>query len=282
MCKIFLQYLTNYFTFVKYTVEQEFNIRGVNMNKNLTIGKRIKELRERTNLTQEELAKKLGISRPSISQIESGQRKISSSELEKLSQIFEISMEELLNPYEAEKKIKKLKREGKLPRFNKEIFKQTLLYILEKCGAKPNIGKTVLYKLLYFCDFDYYELYEEPLTGAAYRKITYGPAPCNFEKIIEEMKNKKLIQEISIPYFNQLQKKYIPLVKPDLTKLTAAQKEVIDNVIEKLSSLDAKNISDYSHEDIPWKATKDKEIIDYELVFYRTPPYSIRSYHEEE
>ncbi|MDD4141558.1 MAG: hypothetical protein PHR20_02025 [Bacteroidales bacterium] len=33
-----------------------------------------------------------------------------------------------------------------------------LLYILERCSGKTNVGKTVLYKLLYFSDFNYYEL----------------------------------------------------------------------------------------------------------------------------
>ncbi|MCS7123739.1 MAG: DUF4065 domain-containing protein [Candidatus Aenigmarchaeota archaeon] len=252
------------------------------MNSRHIIGKKIKQLREKFNLTQDALAKKLGISRPSISQIESGERDISSTELVKLSEIFEVPIEELLtSKKKVEKEIIKLKQKSKLPPFNKDRFKQVLLYILEKCGARPNVGKTVLYKLLYFCDFDHYELYEEPLTGATYRKISYGPAPCEFEKTVEEMKRQKQVQEITTEYYGQLQTKYIPLVEPDLTKLTAAQKEVIDKVIEKLSFLDAKAISDYSHEDIPWKAAKEKEIIDYELVFYRTPSYSVRSYFEE-
>jgi len=42
-----------------------------------------------------------------------------------------------------------------------EKFKEVLLYILGKVGSKPNIGQTVLYKLLYFIDFNYYEKYEE-------------------------------------------------------------------------------------------------------------------------
>jgi len=251
------------------------------MDKKIVIGKQIKKMRENIGLTQEELAKKLDIPRPSVSQIEAGHRKLTPSELEKLSRIFEISIEELLNPEEFKKEVRKLKIRGNLPHFNKEIFKQTLLYILIKCGARPNVGKTVLYKLLYFCDFNYYELYEKPLTGATYRKINYGPAPCEFDEIIEEMKKKKQIQEVHSEYYGQLQIKYLPLVETDLSKLTAEQKEIIDRVIANLSHLDAKTISDYSHEDIPWKSTKDKDIIDYELVFYRTVPYSVRKYSEE-
>ena len=53
-----------------------------------------------------------------------------------------------------------------VPSLQVKKFKNVLLYILERCAGKPNVGETVLYKLLYFSDFNYYELYEEQLTGA--------------------------------------------------------------------------------------------------------------------
>jgi len=45
--------------------------------------------------------------------------------------------------------------------------------------------------------------------------------------------------------------------------------------------MDAATVSDYSHGDIPWEVTPDKDIIDYDTVFYRKQPYSMRSYPEE-
>ncbi len=70
--------------------------------------------------------------------------------------------------------------------FNKKVFKQVLHYIIHKCGHLENVGKTVLYKILYFCDFDYYELNEESLTGESYVKFPRGPAPTHFSEIIEK------------------------------------------------------------------------------------------------
>jgi hypothetical protein len=64
---------------------------------------------------------------------------------------------------------------------NIEKFKQVILYILTKVGAKPNFDQTVLYHLLYFIDFDYYELYEEQLMGLKYIKSSSGPIPVDFE-----------------------------------------------------------------------------------------------------
>lgn len=246
------------------------------------LAERIKKLREDLGLSQEELARMLELPRPSISQIESGQRDINSIELAKVAKIFEISVDDLLSP-ELDKAEKVLRKTSRLPRFDKEKFKQVLLYILEKCGARANVGETVLYKVLYFADFNYYELFEDYLTGAAYRKISYGPAPCDFKNIIEEMIDEGQIKKVTTEYYGKPQKKYLPLVNADIDKWnwSAREKKVIDDVIERLSSMDAIAITEYSHNDIPWEVTKDKEIIKYDTVFYRTLPYSVRAYPEE-
>lgn len=247
------------------------------------LAERIKKMREDRELSQEELARKLGVPRPSISQLESGQRDVSSIELAKLAIIFEISVDDLLSPDLEKKECKNLKKEFKTPEFNKTKFKQVLLYILDKCGAKANVGETVLYKLLYFSDFNYYELFEEYLTGAAYRKISYGPAPCGFQEVVQEMIKDGELKKVVTEYYGKPQKKYLPLVNTDVNawNWSAREKEVIDKVIERFSSMDATTISEYSHGDTPWEVTKDKEIIDYETVFYRKPSFSVRAYSEE-
>ena len=137
--------------------------------------------------------------------------------------------------------------------------------------------------MLYFSDFNYYELFEDYLTGAAYRKISYGPAPCDFQHIVQEMIDEGKLKKVTTEYYGKPQKKYLPLVNADINgwKWSAREKEVIDNVIERLSAKDAATISEFSHEDIPWEVTKDKEIIDYDTVFYRKPPFSVRAYPEE-
>ena len=68
--------------------------------------------------------------------------------------------------------------------------------------------------------------------------------------------------------------------KPDLSVLSAREKETIDDVLNRLADMNAAQISDYSHGDVPWESTEDGEIIDYESVFYRNAPYSVREYAE--
>lgn len=254
----------------------------------IKIGKRIRELREMLGLSQQDLARRLGTSRPAISQIENGERKVSADELITLSAILNISVENLMDLkkepevvlQEREEKGKEPKHQVRInvPRKNIEKFKETLLYILNKVGSKPNIGETVIYKLLYFIDFDFYEKYEEQLMGATYIKNHFGPTPIEFKKIIESMAKEGSIVRVKSEYFNFPQTKYLPLRKPELSHLKAHELELIDEVLNRLSDMNASQISDYSHNDVPWLTTKEGEIIEYETVFYRTPPYSVRDY----
>lgn len=254
------------------------------------IGQRIAELRKIKGLSQEELSKRVKISRPSLTQIENGNRNVDIMELQRLSIVLGFSLDEFMSKdftivqdvvSIGEKKSKKIEERISVPTLQVNKFKNVLLYILERCAGKPNVGETVLYKLLYFSDFNYYELYEEHLTGAKYRKLPYGPVPQKMDAIINQMIDKGQLQRVKTEYHGYSQTRYLPLEKPNLTELRASEKEIIDRVIEQMSDWSASAISNYSHKDMPWLATKEGEEINYELAFYRDSPFSIRNYGNE-
>ncbi len=254
------------------------------------IGHRIAELRKMKGLSQENLAKSVKISRPSLAQIELGNRSIDILELQEISKVLGFSLDDFMSmnfstnkeiKTEEEKKISKDNERISKPRLQISKFKNILLYILERCAGKPNVGETVLYKLLYFSDFNYYELYEEQLTGALYRKLPFGPVPQKFDTIINQMIEKGQVQRVKTEYHGYTQTRYLPLEKADLSTLKASEKDVIDKVIEQMSDWSASMISEYSHKDLPWEVTDEGKNISYELVFYRELPYSVRVYNEE-
>ena len=256
---------------------------------NIKLGKRIMLLRKQAGLNQERLAGMIGISRPTLSQMEKGRTELKSEKLVKLAGIFNLSVDVLLNlEAEAEVVFPAVKSKEKpeialrinVPQKNLKKFKEVLLYILNKVGAKPNIGETVIYKLLYFIDFDFYEKYENQLIGATYMRNNHGPTPIEFKKIVDRMIADEEIVKVVSNYFQYPQRKYLPLRQADLSVLKAHEKELIDDVLCRLSDMNASQISEYSHNDVPWLTTINKKIIEYEAVFYRTKPYSVRSYHE--
>lgn len=165
--------------------------------------------------------------------------------------------------------------------FNKDKFKSVLHYIINKCGCKNNVGRTVIYKLLYFTDFNYFELYEKPLTCETYKKLPRGPAPSHFHESVEELIQESKISETKKPFLDGYKFDYVSLIEPDYN-LTDDELNVIDNVISKLGNMNSKEISNYSHGDMPWRATDDYGIIDYGFVFYRDPDYSVRVYNESD
>jgi transcriptional regulator with XRE-family HTH domain len=255
------------------------------------LAKYIQEQRKKNNLTQEFLASALKISRPTYMQIEQGERDLTITEAKKLAETFEISLDDLISGGDTagapkvvlpkEKKIPHHDVEIRVTKKNLEKFKQVLLYVLEKVGAKPNIGETVLYKLLYFIDFDYYEKFEENLMGATYIKNHHGPTPVEFKDIVAEMKKNGDLEEVKSAYFTYTQKKYLPRKRPDLSVMTGREIEHIDEVLARLSDKNARELSDYSHGDIPWLSRKFGERMSYESVFYRDDKYSVRSYEDE-
>lgn len=256
-----------------------------------TFGRRLKALREALRMTQGELAQKLKIDRASLSLIENDKRQLKADELVLLSEAFNISTDELLNlespieiVLEKEQKEKTKRKDLRIsvPKKNLKKFKEVLIYILGKIGAKPNVGETVLYKLLYFIDFNYYEKYEEQIIGATYIKNHHGPTPIEFQVIINEMIESKEIEVVKSKYFQHLQKKYLPHREPDLSIFNANEIKLIDDVLQKLSGMNAKTISEYSHQDVPWIVTAERQKIDYESVFYRTTAYSVRDYDNDE
>jgi transcriptional regulator with XRE-family HTH domain len=252
--------------------------------------KSLKELREKRGLTQEYIAGKLGMSRQTYIQVERGGRELTISDAQNAADLLGVSLSEFLGDgtkpvsvfIEKEHGPQKTERKHELrinvPQKHLKKFKEVLLYLLEKVGALPHVGETVIYKLLYFIDFDYYEMYEEQLIGATYIRNRFGPTPVEFKKVVDTMVLHHEIEIVRSKYFQHDQKKYLPIRTPNLSALSAREIKHIDDVIDRLGNKNAKALSEYSHDDVPWITAMDGEKIEYETVFYRTPKTSVRNY----
>ena len=147
---------------------------------------------------------------------------------------------------------------------DRDKFKLVLLYVLSKVSEQPDVGETVLYKLLYFIDFDYYELFEENLMGETYIKTLNGPASIALNRELEDPQKEFSLTRI-----------------PDFNLLSEQEKNHIDEVLVRLSNKNAKDLEIYCHGDIPWKSGQFGKPISYESVFYRDDRYSVRNYGDE-
>ena len=257
----------------------------------MTFKEFIKKLREDANLSQQDVADAIGVVRATYAGLETGRRDPNLTEIVKLAELYRVTAQQLIqgaaDVVHIEPALATATTDDQevvprqVPREQVDKFKSVLLYLLEKVGAKPNVGETVIYKLLYFIDFDYYEKYGHPLIGASYIKNHYGPTPISFKKIVEEMQAQNQIDIVSGDFFKYKQKKYMPRVTPDLSLLTAQELEHINDVIQQLGDKTATELSHRSHQDTPWIATELGKPISYQLAMYRTPITSVRTSEDE-
>ncbi|MDO8183479.1 MAG: DUF4065 domain-containing protein [bacterium] len=233
----------------------------------------IQNKRKLAGFSQTEVAKSLGLSRPTYIKIERGDMKPTEQQKAILANLFKVS-HDTLDKNSREKEIGTV-RIREVPKENVDKFKQVLLYIVSKVGNRANIGQTAIYKLFYFIDFDYYEKYQKYLIGATYIKNTHGPSPVSFAKIARELEAKGKLVEVSSKYFNYDQKKYLITTEPEVSFLDAQELKHIDDELERLASKTAKELSDMSHADTPWRVAGEKEILNYRHVFYRPDETSV-------
>jgi transcriptional regulator with XRE-family HTH domain len=236
----------------------------------------IKKLRKQEDYSKSEMSDKLGVSRPTYDKIEGGEKDLTIPQAKKLSEIFGIGVNNIISGELPDDEVNLSEKEDdnqemrvNVPQKNYEKFREVLLYILDQVGAKPNVGETVLYKLLYFIDLDYYEKYEEQLMGLEYIKNHHGPTPKSFKKVIEQMEQRDEVEQVDSEYFDYEQKKYLPHRQADLDELSGKEKEYIDKVLARLSDKTATELSNLTQKDVPWVSASEGEAIEYESVFYR-------------
>lgn len=66
----------------------------------LQLAERLKQAREYVGLSQDEVAAVLGVSRPAVSNMEAGTRKVEATELNKLARLYRKSLEFLMTGFE--------------------------------------------------------------------------------------------------------------------------------------------------------------------------------------
>ncbi len=161
------------------------------------------------------------------------------------------------------------------------LLRQVVLYVLTIVQDMPNVGETVLQKLLYFIDFDHYEKYEENLMGETYLRCDYGPMNRRLRPELRKLMREGLVEKGQSDYFGKPQTSYRVIGNASWDDLKPQDLAHIDDVLKRLSNLNASQISEYSHNDIPWICTLPGRAIPYELVFFRGDEHSVREYDDD-
>ena len=216
------------------------------------LANKVRELRETANLTQDQVAEKLGMSRATYIAVETGKRDLTASEIADIAAIYKISMPELFGQNR-----------------NNMKFMQMYFYILSK--FKNGVPKTKLAKLLYFADFRNYYDNLEPMSGVYYVRRQYGPLADIFLEMTDLLYDSGKISIDKLPEGAFIIKSKSFGQKYDL--LSAGEKKSIDEICELWRDKTTKEIVNYTHEQKPWASCRDGEYIPYELIIQEDPKH---------
>ncbi len=220
---------------------------------------RIKELRLKLNLSQEKIAKVIGVSRPTYTAIEAGKQELSLKEAKKLATVFSMSVDELLS--------------GNTPDIQK--YKHMILTFLRMNFSRDGkIPKTKLAKLLYLADFAWFYDSLESMSGVQYRKINYGPVSDTFFRVLDEL---EFDGKIKIDHKTNNNKEMFLVSELKSNKnekiqtISKKEKFLMQKIAKKWKNKNTKEIVNFTHNQLPYSLCRKDEIIPYELITQEDP-----------
>ena len=220
---------------------------------------KIKELRTQKGLSQKQVAKVIGVSRPTYTAIEVGKQKLDLEEAQKLAKLFGIGVDELLS--------------GNIPDIEK--YKHMILSFLRMNLSKDGrVPKTKLAKLLYLADFAWFYEHLESMSGMQYRKMTYGPVPDSFFRALDELEESG---KITIDHKSAGDKDMFLIGESESNKnekiktLSKDESSLMKKIAEKWKDKKTQEIVNFTHNQLPYFLCRDNELIPYGLITQEDP-----------
>lgn len=264
--------------------------------KNLLLPEEIIKLREKYDLSQRQLAKILGWSHVTLSRYESGalqstshnnelvliddpknmlrilnmnKENLSESEYKRINE----KITNIINEKSGLNLFKMIEKnfENNPSEYNgyKEFDKDNLLKIIKYFVSKDDkVFKVKLFKYLWYTDFLSFKNYTMSLTGLKYSKLSMGPVPEDYDLLVSLVlsEGNDIRKElVDFGYSNPGERFYTD-EEIDLSNYTEEELEVLERVYEVVSPHNSSSISEFSHKEIGWIQTKDKEFISYKFA----------------
>lgn len=151
--------------------------------------------------------------------------------------------------------------------FSEHKFKELVLYIAQKSERDERFGAIKLNKILYYSDFYAYRLLGQPITAATYQKLGEGPAPRQMMPMRRVLEDAGEIRIEHRPYFNGVQQRIVALRDPNLRIFDPLEIQLVDEIIKFFWDMSARQVSDYSHEEIGWQIVEIGEDIPYQTAW---------------
>lgn len=202
------------------------------------VGAFIKKQRKKFFLTQQEICKKIGISRPTYNKIENDKAEITLLQAKKLADFLNISISDLLvGEDSANRNIRSSLSDTKeeiLELDSEEALLRTgeaILYLCSRCMGKYDVVDQSLHQLLFLIEYTYYNMYSSPLFSITFIKKNDSPTIFKFNQIINRLLENQYLEKVISDNFKYPNQKYLTLREFDLKKFNAQELKIIDQII---------------------------------------------------
>ena len=216
----------------------------------------LRAARKKRGLSQEEVAHKIGVSRPTYINIEAGRKELTVSQVETLNREFGISFNEIIGVVD-DKEADILE--------TTEKYKQMILNMI-KYGADNDgkITKTKLAKLVYLADFICYYETMRPMSGVEYRKLPRGPVSDVYFRVLDEMD-----EDGQIVIEQHGRAMMISMVEKEASRSRLSENEIdlIKRLGEAWRGKSTDEIVEFTHHQAPWEVCFDGEVLPYSMFY---------------
>ncbi len=152
-------------------------------------------------------------------------------------------------------------KEG-MQQFDRQKFKALIHYVISRCPP-DSVGRTKLNKTGFYADMLSYLQLGRPMTFETYVKQSHGPTATHLQSCLRELISEGAIEEHLVSYFNFSKFQYVSKYEPDLSRFTAPEKELVDEVSDFVClHHTARSISEFSHTDA-WQSARHGEELPY-------------------
>ena len=150
-------------------------------------------------------------------------------------------------------------------KFDPMKFADLILYIAHRCRDDERFGFVKLSKIVYYCDFEGFKRTLKPITGATYLKKPQGPFPAALEDTRSWLTANGSADVMQLRVIDYNENRLVPTSdQVELSdKFSVAERQIIDDVIEKMQPMNAADLTEYSHGDFGWEHGEMNEPITY-------------------
>ena len=154
---------------------------------------------------------------------------------------------------------------------NDKRLRELILYVATLSEGDPQFGRVKLNKLLFYCDFEAYVMFGQPITGQPYHRMPLGPGPKRFLTALDALKDRGDAAERVHDFHGYPQNRVFALREPDLDSFAPKEIDLINQIVHEFRGVNATEISDKSHGLLVYASAREKEEIPYEaaLVYPR-------------